>query len=164
MTANGTTHKIEEATEQVCDLDMFVQAQFLKESPAVLSQSKLCEEIGYPHEWHPGQPPDLIENGRTSRVTPTRNSRWRLWTTRSRHCCGRQRARRVGTELPERRQPVMEGLTRESSSSTVVFAVDVAITQPIPPSAHPPAKPTSKHALRRMRTHESYESAMQKKS
>ena len=107
---------------------MFVQAQFLKESPAVLSLGKLCEEIGYPHEWHPGQPPDLIENGRTSRVTPTRNTRRRLWKTGSRHCCGRQRARRVGTELPERRQPVMEGLTRESSSSTVVSPVDVAIS------------------------------------
>ena len=164
MTGNGTTHKTEEATEQVCDLDMFVQAQFLKESPAVLSLGKLCEEIGYPHEWHPGQPPDLIENGRTSRVTPTRNTRRRLWRTGSRHCCGRQRARRVGTELPERRQPVMEGLTRESSSSTVVSPVDVAFSPTIPPSAHPPAKPTSKPTLRSMRTHESYENAMQKKS
>ena len=164
MTANGTAHKTEEATEQVCDLDMFVQAQFLKESPAVLSLGKLCEEIGYRYEWHPGQPPDLIENGRTSRVTPTRNTRRRLWTTRRRHCCGRQRARRVGTELPERRQPVMEGLTRESSSSTVVSPVDVAISPTIPPSAHPPAKATSKPTLRSMRTHESYESAMQKRS
>ena len=72
--------------------------------------------------------------------------------------------RRVETELPERRQPVLEGLTRESSSLTDVSPVDVAITPAIPPSAHPPAKPTSKPALRRMRTHEIHESDMQKKS
>ena len=36
MTANGTTHTIEEATENVCDMDMVVQAQFLQESPAAL--------------------------------------------------------------------------------------------------------------------------------
>ena len=103
MTANGTTHATEEATVTVCDLNMSVQAHFLKESPAVLSLGKLCEENGYLHEWHPGQPSDLVNNGRTSRVTPTTslpwwsqackqpNTRRRLWTTRSRHGCGRPR-------------------------------------------------------------------------
>ena len=41
VTANGTTHKIEEATVYVCDLDMFVQDQLMKESPAVLQLCKL---------------------------------------------------------------------------------------------------------------------------
>ena len=44
MTAIGTTHTTEEATVYVCDLDMFVQVQFLRESPAILSLGKLCEE------------------------------------------------------------------------------------------------------------------------
>ena len=35
MAANGTTQTSEEATVNVCDLDMLVQAFFLKESPAV---------------------------------------------------------------------------------------------------------------------------------
>ena len=37
MTANGTTHTTEEATLYVCDLDMSVQVQSFKESPAILS-------------------------------------------------------------------------------------------------------------------------------
>ena len=44
MAANGTTQTSEEATVNVCDLDMLVQAFFLKESPAVLSLGNLCEE------------------------------------------------------------------------------------------------------------------------
>ena len=44
LTANGTSHTTEEATVYVFDLDMFVQVQLLKESPAVLSLGKLCEE------------------------------------------------------------------------------------------------------------------------
>ena len=36
-TAIGTTHTTEGATVCVCALDMFVDAQLLKESPAVLS-------------------------------------------------------------------------------------------------------------------------------
>ena len=36
MTVNGTTHTTEKATVHVCDLDMFLQLQVLKESPAVL--------------------------------------------------------------------------------------------------------------------------------
>ena len=44
MTANGTTHTTEEATVYVCDLDMFVQVQVLKESPAVLWLGKLWKQ------------------------------------------------------------------------------------------------------------------------
>ena len=70
MTANGTT---EEATENACDLGMFVQVQLLKESRSV-SFGKLCEANGSTYEWHPGQPSYLIKNGRTSSVTPTTTS------------------------------------------------------------------------------------------
>ena len=45
MSANGTTYTAEEATVFVCDLDMLVQTQLLKESPVVLSLGKLCEEM-----------------------------------------------------------------------------------------------------------------------
>ena len=51
---------------------------------------------------------------------------------------------RVETKLPEWLQPFTEGLTRGSSSSTDVSPPDVTIPSPaIPPSPHPPAKPTS---------------------
>ena len=64
MTANGTTHTTEEATVYVCDLDMFVDVQVLKEeSTAELSLGKLCEDNGDPHEGHLGQPSYLIKNG-----------------------------------------------------------------------------------------------------
>ena len=54
MTSNDTTHTNEKGT--VCALNMFVQVQFFRESPAVLSLGELCEENGYSHEWYPGQP------------------------------------------------------------------------------------------------------------
>ena len=60
VTAIGTTHTTKEATVCVCDLDMFVEVQVLKESPAVLSLGNLCEERGCSYEWHPGQPSFLI--------------------------------------------------------------------------------------------------------
>ena len=47
MTAHGTTRTIEEATVCVCDLDMFVQVPLSKESPAVRSLRRFCEESGY---------------------------------------------------------------------------------------------------------------------
>ena len=62
MTANETTHTIEEATVYVWDLDMFAQVQLLKESPAVLSLRNLCEEYGSSCEGHPGQPSFLIKS------------------------------------------------------------------------------------------------------
>ena len=42
MSAHGTTHMTEDVTVYVCDLDMFVQDELLKESPVVLSLGKLC--------------------------------------------------------------------------------------------------------------------------
>ena len=41
-TANGTTHTTEEATLNFCDLNMFVEFQWRKESPAVLSRWVFC--------------------------------------------------------------------------------------------------------------------------
>ena len=67
-TPHGTTHTTEKATENVCDLDIFVQVQFLNESPAVLSLGELCQENGYPYEWHPGQSSYLLKNGRTIKM------------------------------------------------------------------------------------------------
>ena len=75
MTANGSTHTTEEATTHVCDSDMFVQVQFLKESPAVLL-GYLYEEDGCSYEWHPGQPLYLIRNGRTSNQGETEIPEW----------------------------------------------------------------------------------------
>ena len=66
--ANGTTHTTEEATVCVCDLDMFVHIQLLKESPAVLPLGKLCEENAYSYEGHPGQQSYLIKNGKKIKV------------------------------------------------------------------------------------------------
>ena len=62
MNANGTAHTTEEATVCVCDLDMCVQVQLLKESPGVLSLGKWCEENNYLYAWHPSQPSYLIGN------------------------------------------------------------------------------------------------------
>ena len=68
MTANGTTRTTEGATVHVCDLEMFVQVRLLKESPAVLSLGKLCEEVGCSHEWHPGQPSYLMKKWESHRM------------------------------------------------------------------------------------------------
>ena len=97
LTALGTTRATGEATVFVCDLDMFVQVQLLRESPALLSLGKLCEENGYSCEWHPGQTSHLVNNGETKNVKPTTtfpwwcqackqpNTRPKLWATRSKH-------------------------------------------------------------------------------
>ena len=80
MAANGTTHTTEETTVYVCDLEMFVQVQLLKASPAVLSLEKLCEENGYLYEWRPDQSSYLIKNGRTSSVKATTTCPWLFQT------------------------------------------------------------------------------------
>ena len=64
MTAKGTAHTTEEATVYVGDLDMFVQVPLFKESPAVLSLRKFCEESAYSYECHSGHPSCLTKNGR----------------------------------------------------------------------------------------------------
>ena len=44
VSANGEVHTHEEAQVFVCDLNQVVTMQLLKETLAVLSQSKLCED------------------------------------------------------------------------------------------------------------------------
>ena len=59
ITASGEVLTHEEATVYVHDLELFVTVQILEDTPAVLSQGKLCEEHGYPHEWASGQKPTV---------------------------------------------------------------------------------------------------------
>ena len=47
ITANGSMNATEEAMVYVKDLDMFVTVQLLKDTPAVLSLDKLCEENSF---------------------------------------------------------------------------------------------------------------------
>ena len=63
VTANGEVLTREEATVYVKELDLFVTVMFLKDTPAVLSLGKLCEDHGYSHEWTSGQKPQLIKDG-----------------------------------------------------------------------------------------------------
>ena len=50
LTANGEVQTHEEAQVFVHDLNQFVTVQLLEETPAVLSQGKLCENHGYSYE------------------------------------------------------------------------------------------------------------------
>ena len=59
LTANGEVHTHEEAQVFVDGLNLFVTVQLLEETPAVLSQVKLCEDHGYFYEWVSGQNPRL---------------------------------------------------------------------------------------------------------
>ena len=61
LTVNGEVQTNEEATVYVHDLDLFVTAQILEDTPAVLSLGKLCEDHGYSYEWASGQKPHLIK-------------------------------------------------------------------------------------------------------
>ena len=65
LTANGEVHTNEEAQVYVHDLNLFVTVQLLKETPAVLSLGKLCEDHGYSYEWVSGQKPRLTKEGKT---------------------------------------------------------------------------------------------------
>ena len=62
MTANGEVQTHEEATVYVKELDVFLTMKVLEDTPAVLSQGKLCDEHGYSYEWINGQKPHLIKN------------------------------------------------------------------------------------------------------
>ena len=53
----------EEATVYVKEWDIFVTMKVVKNTPAVLSLGKLCDENGYSYEWINGQKPHLIKNG-----------------------------------------------------------------------------------------------------
>ena len=95
-------------------INMFVQFQKLKESPAVLSLGTLCEENGYSNKWHPGLPSYLIQNGKkvdcktdnhipliVPNVQATEHQTVSSGRPEADTSCG-----------PERLQPFMEGLTR----------------------------------------------------
>ena len=43
------------------ELDMFLTAEILEDTPAVLSLGKFCEDHGYSDEWINGQTPHLIK-------------------------------------------------------------------------------------------------------
>ena len=60
ITANGVVQINEEATVYVYDLDLFVTAQILEDTPVVLSLGKLCEDHGCSYEWTSCQKPHLI--------------------------------------------------------------------------------------------------------
>ena len=63
ITANGEVQTHEEATVYVEELDIFLTMKVLKDTPAVLSLGKLCDEHGYSYEWINGQKTHLIKNG-----------------------------------------------------------------------------------------------------
>ena len=62
-TANGEVQTHEEAIVYVKELEKFLTMKVLKNTPAVLSLGKLCDENGYSYEWINGQKPHLIKNG-----------------------------------------------------------------------------------------------------
>ena len=62
ITLYGEVQTHEGATVHVEELDIFLTMKALKNTPAVLSFGKLCDENGYSYEWINGQKPHLIEN------------------------------------------------------------------------------------------------------
>ena len=64
VATNGEVQTKEEATVYVKQLDLFVTAMLLEDTPAVLSLGKLCENHGYFFHWSSGQKPQLIKDGR----------------------------------------------------------------------------------------------------
>ena len=65
LTANGEVNTNEKAQVFVHDLNLLVTLQLLKETPAVLSLGKLCEDHGYLYERVSGQKPRLTKEGKT---------------------------------------------------------------------------------------------------
>ena len=66
-TAISTTHTTEEATVHVCDLDMFVQVQLMKEITPRYCRMVICTKKTITRiEWHPGQPSYLVKNDRSN--------------------------------------------------------------------------------------------------
>ena len=63
ITASGEVQTNEEATVYVREFEIFLTMKLLEDTPAVLSQGKLCDENGYSYEWINGQKPRLIKNG-----------------------------------------------------------------------------------------------------
>ena len=63
ITANGEVQTHEEAIVYVKELEKFLTMKVLEDTPAVLSQGKLCDEHGYSYECINGQKTHLIYNG-----------------------------------------------------------------------------------------------------
>ena len=63
ITANGEVQTHEEAIVYVKEFDIFLTMKVLKNTPAVLSLGKICDENGCSYEWINGQKPHLIKNG-----------------------------------------------------------------------------------------------------
>ncbi len=64
MTATGEVPTREEATVYVKELGLSVTVMLLKETPAVLSLGKLCEDHGYTYHWISGQKPHITKEGK----------------------------------------------------------------------------------------------------
>ena len=151
VTANWTARTREDATVHVCDLDMCVEVQLLKEPPAVLTLGTLCEENGNSYEWHPTSHSEWEKHRvhkpttRFLLVVPSVQAitRPKLWTTGRRH----ERAT-MSYECKQNYQTGFNHSRKEgSSSSTDVSPADVNIPQPaIPPFAHLPATLTINEA------------------
>ena len=78
ITANGEVQTHEEATVYVRALDIFLTMKVLKNTPAVLSLGKLCDENGYSYEWINGQKPHLIKK-RDSDVNAIQRTSFLSW-------------------------------------------------------------------------------------
>ena len=148
MTAIGTTRTTEEATENVCDLDMFVHHQLLNESPTVLSRRHGAKEkdtrmkgIQVSHGISLRMGDNRVQN-RQPHSCMQPNTSPKLWTTRSEHQVW-------ATTSDVWKQNYQKGFNhsrkaRGSSVSTDVSPADVAIPPPaLFLSAHPSAKPHS---------------------
>ena len=116
---------------------------------------------GFQHEWHPGRPSYLIQNGKKIECNTDKHIplivqackqpkiRPKLWKNGSDH-------QLWATTSEVWLQPFAEGFARRCSSWTDVSPADVALPSPaILPSAHPSAKPTSnrlggKHDARKL--------------
>ena len=63
ITANGEVQIYEEGIVYVKELEKFLTMKVLKDTPAVLSLGRLCDDNGYSYERINGQQPHLIKNG-----------------------------------------------------------------------------------------------------
>ena len=63
VTANGEVQTIEEVQVYVHDIELIVTVQILDDTPAVLSQGKLCEEHGQTYEWTSSQKTTVDQTG-----------------------------------------------------------------------------------------------------
>ena len=77
VTADGDVQTIEEARENVHDLDLFVTVHLLEDTPAVLSLGKLCEEHGYTYERASSEKPQLTKSGKRVQCKKKRSDRLR---------------------------------------------------------------------------------------